>query len=110
MILAAVQSVNASSLQMFGETLFLFFIFLIFHSQALFVPISVTSGGVLLQPTTVLQHISTGCIQQHIYESYFKSRISNDGSSNLALIVTVRVRAAINKKKKWTRAVGGNKE
>lgn len=38
-IVTAVQSVNASSLQMFGETLIYLFIYLSFHSQALFVPI-----------------------------------------------------------------------
>lgn len=56
-----------------------------------------TFGTVLYNLPQPLQRISTRCIQQHIYQSYFKLWISNDGSSNLALIVTVRVRASINK-------------
>lgn len=48
------------------------------------------------QFATTLQRVLTECIQQHIYQSYFKLWISNDGSSNPALIVTVRVGASIN--------------
>lgn len=48
---------------------------------------------------TTLQCVLTKYIQQHIYQSYFKHWISNDSSSNPALIVTVWVGASINKMK-----------
>ncbi len=64
-----------------------------------FLPAKPTLGTVLYNLPRPFSALLTRYIQQHIYQSYFKLWISNDGSSNAALIVTVRVGAPINNMK-----------
>lgn len=94
--LAALQIVSASSYPISAVREIQFEGFLLFHSGILFLCMA-DFWHSRLQFAPTLQRVLTGYIHRHIYQSYFNRWISNKSLSNLASIVTVWVRASINK-------------